>query len=110
MPESLEREKLSQANARTENWQRWGTYLPERQWGTLQEDYSTDGNSWSYLTYEKSRHKAYRWAKTGCRAWESLLLFPEYFCGDTGRGAGRSHQTGSTSLIAGGRCDLVSAT
>ena len=32
--------------------------------------------------------------------WESLLLYPEYFCGDTGRGAGASHQTGWTALIA----------
>jgi hypothetical protein len=69
MPESLEKEKLSQANARTENWQRWGTYLPERQWGTVREDYSTDGNSWSYLTYEKSRYQAYRWGEDGLLGW-----------------------------------------
>ena len=69
MPKSVEREKLSHTYARTENWQRWGTYLPERQWGTVREDYSADGNSWAYLTYEKSRYQAYRWGEDGLLGW-----------------------------------------
>ena len=69
MPKSLEREKLSHAHARKENWQRWGTYLPERQWGTVREDYSTDGNSWAYLTYDKGRYQAYRWGEDGLLGW-----------------------------------------
>lgn len=69
MPKNSEREKLSQAHGRKENWQRWGTYLPERQWGTVREDYSTDGNSWAYLTYDKARYQAYRWGEDGLLGW-----------------------------------------
>ncbi len=32
--------------------------------------------------------------------WRDLLLFHEYFHGDTGRGLGASHQTGWTGLVA----------
>ena len=69
MPRILEREKLLHAHAREENWQRWGTYLPERQWGTVREDYSSDGNSWAYLTYDKARYQAYRWGEDGLLGW-----------------------------------------
>jgi hypothetical protein len=69
VPNRSEEEKLSHAQARTENWQRWGTYLPERQWGTVREDYSEDGNSWAFLTYEKSRYQAYRWGEDGLLGW-----------------------------------------
>jgi hypothetical protein len=32
--------------------------------------------------------------------WKELVLFNEYFHGDTGRGVGASHQTGWTALVA----------
>jgi hypothetical protein len=32
--------------------------------------------------------------------WRELVLFYEYFHGDTGRGLGASHQTGWTALVA----------
>jgi hypothetical protein len=32
--------------------------------------------------------------------WRDLVLFYEYFHGETGRGVGANHQTGWTSLVA----------
>lgn len=43
----------------------WGPYLSERQWGTVREDYSADGNAWNYFTHEQSRSRAYRWGEDG---------------------------------------------
>ena len=31
------------------HWNRWGPYLAERAWGTVREDYSKDGDAWSYF-------------------------------------------------------------
>jgi len=44
---------------------RWGPYLSERQWGTVREDYSKDGNAWEYITHDNSRSRAYRWGEDG---------------------------------------------
>ena len=46
-------------------WRRWGTYLSERQWGTVREDYSPDGEAWRYLSYEDAAARAYRWGEDG---------------------------------------------
>jgi hypothetical protein len=43
----------------------WGPYLSERQWGTVREDYSMDGNAWAYFPHEYARSKAYRWGEDG---------------------------------------------
>ena len=50
-------------------WKRWGTYLPERQWGTVREDYSHDGNCWEYFPHEHARSRAYRWGEDGLLGW-----------------------------------------
>ena len=42
-------------------WYRWGPYVSERQWGTVREDYSADGNAWDYLPHDHARSRAYRW-------------------------------------------------
>ena len=47
------------------DWRKWGPYLAERQWGTVREDYSANGDAWNYLSYETSRSKAYRWGEDG---------------------------------------------
>ncbi len=47
------------------NWLKWGPYLSERQWGTVREDYSADGNAWDYLTHDHARSRAYRWGEDG---------------------------------------------
>jgi hypothetical protein len=46
-------------------WKKWGPYLSERQWGTVREDYSDDGNAWDYFTHDQSRSRAYRWGEDG---------------------------------------------
>src|SRR6476659_2876288 len=46
-------------------WKKWGPYLSERQWGTVREDYSQDGNAWNYFTHDQARSRAYRWGEDG---------------------------------------------
>jgi len=46
-------------------WKQWGPYLSERQWGTVREDYSDNGDAWNYLTHDHSRSRAYRWGEDG---------------------------------------------
>ena len=43
----------------------WGPYLSDRQWGTVREDYSGDGNAWAYFTHDMARYRAYRWGEDG---------------------------------------------
>ena len=62
---TAEERRLSQARGRREHWYRWGSYLSERQWGTVREDYSADGNAWAYLPHDHARSRAYRWGEDG---------------------------------------------
>ena len=62
MTHQSERERLHNDGVR---WKHWGPYLSERQWGTVREDYSADGNAWDYFTHEQSRSRAYRWGEDG---------------------------------------------
>lgn len=48
-----------------EKWRVWGPYLSERQWGTVREDYSADGNAWSFISHDMARSKAFRWGEEG---------------------------------------------
>ena len=48
-----------------EHWRTWGPYLSERQWGTVREDYSADGDAWNYLPHDEARSRAYRWGEDG---------------------------------------------
>lgn len=52
---------------RTDNkgWKKWGPYLTERQWGTVREDYSKNGDAWNHITHDMARSKAYRWGEEG---------------------------------------------
>ncbi len=78
-----EQERLARAHARLENWQRWGPYLAERQWGTVREDYSPDGKAWDGFPHEQARSRAYRWGEDGllgltdreCRLCFALALW-----------------------------------
>jgi hypothetical protein len=47
------------------SWRRWGPYLSERQWGTVREDYSADGNAWNYFSHDQARSRAYHWGEDG---------------------------------------------
>ncbi len=65
MTMTAEEERLAQEQNRTAYWSRWGPYLSERQWGTVREDYSADGNAWSYFPHDHARSRAYRWGEDG---------------------------------------------
>ena len=49
----------------TRPWRLWGPYVAERQWGTVREDYSADGDAWNYLPHDHARSRAYRWGEDG---------------------------------------------
>ncbi|HEY4562803.1 MAG TPA: glucosidase, partial [Thermoanaerobaculia bacterium] len=64
-PADPEAARLQEDARREKNWKRWGTYLSERQWGTVREDYSADGDAWNYLPHDHARSRAYRWGEDG---------------------------------------------
>lgn len=66
---SREKERLAADHRREENWRRWGPFLSERQWGTVREDYSDHGHSWSAFTHDQARYRAYRWGEDGLQGW-----------------------------------------
>ncbi len=78
-----ERKRLREEAAREANWKRWGAYLSERQWGTVREDYSADGDTWRAFPHEHARSRAYRWGEDGllgfcdrqCRLCFSVALW-----------------------------------
>jgi hypothetical protein len=60
-----ERRRLDEANSNIMPWKKWGPYLSERQWGTVREDYSENGDAWGYFTHDQARSRAYRWGEDG---------------------------------------------
>jgi hypothetical protein len=63
--ECTEQKRLNDARDRGIPWKKWGPYLSERQWGTVREDYSQDGNAWDYFSHDQARSRAYRWGEDG---------------------------------------------
>jgi hypothetical protein len=63
--EDPETRRLEEDARRECYWKRWGPYLSERQWGTVREDYSANGNPWEYLPHDHARSRAYRWGEDG---------------------------------------------
>ncbi|MBF0318751.1 MAG: glucosidase [Nitrospirae bacterium] len=63
--EQAELFRLKEHNHRQANWKKWGPYLSERQWGTVREDYSEDGNAWEYFPHDHARSRVYRWGEDG---------------------------------------------
>jgi hypothetical protein len=82
-PLDAESKRLEEDSRREADWRRWGTYLPERQWGTVREDYSANGDAWSYLPHDHARSRVYRWGEDGllglcdrqCRVCFALALW-----------------------------------
>ncbi len=78
-----EEQRLLEDARREKNWKRWGPYLSGRQWGTVREDYSPDGDAWTYLPHDHARSRAYRWGEDGllgitdreCRLCFALALW-----------------------------------
>jgi mannosylglycerate hydrolase MGH1-like protein/glycosyl hydrolase family 63 len=62
---SPEHARLDETRERARHWRRWGPYLSDRQWGTVREDYSADGNAWDYFPHEHAGSRAYRWGEDG---------------------------------------------
>ena len=63
--EFLRLEEEKRYKAQNGLWRKWGPYLSERQWGTVREDYSENGNAWEYLPHDHARSRAYRWGEDG---------------------------------------------
>jgi mannosylglycerate hydrolase MGH1-like protein len=63
--ETNEQRRLNDARDKGIPWKKWGPYLSERQWGTVREDYSQDGNAWDYFSHDQSRSRSYRWGEDG---------------------------------------------
>jgi hypothetical protein len=57
--------RLAESRDRGVPWKKWGPYLSERQWGTVREDYSENGDAWNYFTHDQARSRAYRWGEDG---------------------------------------------
>ena len=60
-----EQTRLREARERKADWRLWGPYLSERQWGTVREDYSANGEAWDYFPHDHARSRAYRWGEDG---------------------------------------------
>lgn len=85
MPDNIENKRLSQS-INNRNWKKWGPYLSERQWGTVREDYSPEGNAWNFVNHDLARSYAYRWGEEGiagfCDGDQVLCLAPAFWNGN----------------------------
>ncbi|HZE48114.1 MAG TPA: hypothetical protein VE074_01055, partial [Jatrophihabitantaceae bacterium] len=62
---TAEHARLAESPSGSGPWRLWGPYLAGRQWGTVREDYSPDGDAWAYLPFEQAHARAYRWGEDG---------------------------------------------
>ena len=60
-----EETRLKEDRERTKYWKKWGPYVAERQWATVREDYSEDGDAWSHFSHDQARSRAFRWGEDG---------------------------------------------
>jgi len=82
-PEGSELRRMAERDREGVRWDLWGSYLPERQWGTVREDYSADGNAWNSFPHDHARSRVYRWGEDGllgicdnqCRLCFSVALW-----------------------------------
>ena len=64
--------KLEDGLKQASPWYMWGPYVSERQWGTVREDYSEDGDAWNYLPFDHARSRAYRWGEDGLAGFSDI--------------------------------------
>ncbi len=73
-----EHARLNGGDRALSRWRHWGPYVSDRAWGTVREDYSANGDAWSYLTHDQARSKAYRWGEDGlaavCDRYQALVF------------------------------------
>ena len=62
---NAEQARIEENNSQKQRWHLWGPYLSDRQWGTVREDYSANGDAWNYLPHDQARSRAYRWGEDG---------------------------------------------
>jgi hypothetical protein len=62
---TAEQSRLQQSRDAGTLWKLWGPYLSERQWGTVREDYSENGDAWGYFSHDQARSRAYHWGEDG---------------------------------------------
>ena len=70
--DTAEHKRLESGREWNSPWRQWGPYLSERQWGTVREDYSPNGDAWNYFTHEQSRSRAYHWGEDGLAGFSDL--------------------------------------
>jgi hypothetical protein len=61
----MEKIRLQETRENKIPWKKWGPYLSERQWGTVREDYSANGDAWNFFPHDHARSRAYRWGEDG---------------------------------------------
>lgn len=66
-------------------WQKWGPYVAERAWGTVREDYSSDGDAWNFFPFGKAHQQVFRWGEDGIAGWcdryQVLVFAPAFWNG-----------------------------
>ena len=75
--ETAEQKRLEENQKKPNPIEVWGPYLSERQWGTVREDYSANGDAWNYLSHEHARSRAYRWGEDGIGG---ISDYSQYLC------------------------------
>jgi len=83
-PVNVERKRLAEPSGEnfTPPWYKWGPYVSDRAWGTVREDYSENGDAWSYFPFDQAASKAYRWGEDGIAGWcdrYQILVFAPVF-------------------------------
>ncbi|MBE0437808.1 MAG: glucosidase, partial [Methylomicrobium sp.] len=69
---TAEQLRIDEQSADPHSWRAWGPYLSERQWGTVREDYSADGEAWDYFPFEQAKSRAYRWGEDGIAGFSDI--------------------------------------
>ena len=76
--QTAEHRRLADSEARRADWKNWGPYVSDRAWGTLREDYSSNGDTWEYFPHDHARSRAYRWNEDGiggvCNRFQNVCM------------------------------------
>ena len=84
-PETVEHRRLAEIHDSTSGWRRWGPYVSDRAWATVREDYSPDGEAWTFLPHDQARSKAYRWGEDAiagfCDRYQLIVFAPAFWNG-----------------------------
>ena len=94
---TAEARRLEERRTGAVPWGLWGPYLSERQWGTVREDYSDNGDAWNYFTHDQARSRAYRWGEDGLAGFCDEQAAPLLRAGAVERQATRSSRSGCSA-------------